>query len=63
MAPSVRVEETVNVADASATPQREEAITMEPFASVMMNTVRSSRINYVEVEFFSFLQIICNLKF
>lgn len=48
MTPSVRVEETVCVAGASATPQRVETVTMVTSASVMMNTVRSSRINYVE---------------
>lgn len=49
MAPSVRVEETVCVAGASATTQRVEAVTMVTSASATMNTVRSSRINYVEV--------------
>ncbi len=53
-AQSVRVEETVCVADASATPQRVEVLTMVTSASATMNTVKSSRINYVEVEFQSF---------
>ena len=50
-AQSVRAEEIVYVAGASATPQRVEVVTMVTSASVTMNTVRSSRINYVEVEF------------
>lgn len=48
MALSVRVEETVCVAGASVTPQRVAAVIMVSSASVTMNTVRSSRINYVE---------------
>lgn len=51
MALSVRVEETVSVAGASVTPQRVVKVTMVTFASVMMNTVRSFRINHVEVSF------------
>lgn len=51
MALSARGEETVSVAGASVTPQRVETVTMVTSASAMMNTARSSRINYVEVEF------------
>lgn len=54
MAPSVRVEETVCVAGASATPLRVEAVTMVTSASATMNTVRSSKINCVEVDLQSF---------
>lgn len=49
MALSVRVEETVCVAGASVTTQRVERVTMVTSVSATMNTVRSSRINYVEV--------------
>lgn len=48
MALSVRVEETVCVAGVSATPQRVERVTMVTTVNATMNTVRSSRINYVE---------------
>lgn len=54
MIPSVRAEETVSVAGASATLQKAEEATMVTSASVMMNTVRSFRINYVEVLFVIF---------
>lgn len=50
MAQSVRVEETAYVVDASAILQSKEAFTMEITASVMMNTVRNSRISNVQVE-------------
>lgn len=52
MGQSVRVEEIVYVADASATLQSKEALTMETTASVMMNTVRSMRTSYVQVKYF-----------
>lgn len=54
MALSVRIEETACVADASATGQSREAISMATFVSATMKTVRGSRINYVEVKFPSF---------
>lgn len=51
MAQNVKVEETVCVAGVSAIQQRVEKVTMVTSANVMMNTVRSSKINCVEVEF------------
>lgn len=48
MALSVRVEETVCVAGASATTQIVEANTMDPTVNVTMTTVRSFRTNNVE---------------
>lgn len=48
MEQSVRVVEIVCAAGASATPQRVESVTMVTSASVMMNTVRSSRTNCAE---------------
>ena len=59
MAQSVRVEETVYVAGAIATKQRMESPTVVNSASVMMNTVRSFRINYVEVLLQSFPVYVC----
>lgn len=54
MALSVRVEETVCVAGASATTQIVEANTMDPTVNVTMTTVRSFRTNNVEVGLQSF---------
>lgn len=62
MAQNVRVEETVCVAGVCATQQRVDKVTMVTSASAMMNTVRSFRINCVEVEFQSFSAIICLLR-
>lgn len=54
MAPNVEDEETVCVAGACAIRRRVEAVTMATSVSATTNTVRSSRINYVEVKFPSF---------
>lgn len=50
MAQNVKVKETVCVAGACAIHQKVEKVTMVTTASVMMTTVRSFRINFVEVE-------------
>lgn len=48
---NVRVEETVCVAGVHAIPQKVAAVTMATTVNAMMNTVRSTRINSVEVRF------------
>lgn len=48
-APSARVEATVCVGGVSVIKQKRDRVTTAPSASVTMNTVRSTRINNVQV--------------